>query len=70
MKKNMGTADRIIRMIVAGVLAIFFFTNMISGATGIVLISLAAIFVLTSFMGFCPLYAAFGLNSCGVKKST
>lgn len=68
MKKNMGSADRIIRLLVAVVMAILFFTNIVSGILGIVLLVLAAVFVLTSFISFCPLYALFGINSCPKGK--
>ena len=56
MKKNMGSADRIVRIIIAIAIAVLFFTNIISGTLGIVLLILAGVFVLTSFIGFCPLY--------------
>jgi fatty acid desaturase len=67
MKKNMGSADRIIRFIVAAIIAVLYFTNIISGTLGLVLLALAAVFLLTSLVSFCPLYAPFGLNSCSVK---
>jgi hypothetical protein len=67
MKKNMGTIDKAIRILVAVVIAILFFTNVISGTLGIVLLVLAAVFVLTSLISFCPLYLPFGINTC--KKS-
>lgn len=63
MKKNMGAADRVIRLIIAAVITGLYFTNMITGTLGIVLMVLAAIFVLTSFVGFCPLYAPFGIRT-------
>lgn len=63
MKKNMGTIDRIIRVIIAAVIAVLFFTNQITGIPGIVLIVLAAVFLLTSFISFCPLYLPFGLST-------
>jgi len=63
MKKNMGTFDRIIRIIIATVIAVLFFTNQITGTPGIVLIILAAVFLLTSFISFCPLYLPLGLRS-------
>lgn len=69
MKKNMGYADRIIRLIIAAAIATLYFTNVISGTIGIILLVLAGIFVLTSFVGFCPLYAPFGLKTCPAKKS-
>jgi hypothetical protein len=67
MKKNMGTNDKVIRILVAVVIAILFFTNVITGVLGIVLLALAVIFVLTSLVGFCPLYLPFGINT-GKKK--
>ena len=63
MKKNMGTIDKVIRILVAVVIAILFFTNVISGTLGIVLLVLAAVFVITSFISFCPLYFPFGINT-------
>ena len=60
----MGTADRAIRVIVAVVIAALFFTNVISGVLGIVLLVLAGVFVLTSLVSTCPLYMPFGLSTC------
>lgn len=68
MKKNMGNADRIIRVIIAVIVAALYFTNVITGTLGIVLLALAGVFVLTSLMSFCPLYAPFGLSTCKVKE--
>ena len=68
MRKNMGSADRIIRVIIAVIIAALYFTNVISGTLGIVLLALAGIFVLTSLISFCPLYAPFGLSTCKVKE--
>lgn len=64
MKKNMGSADRIIRIVAAIVFAVLYFTGIITGTLGIVLIVLGGIFVLTSLVGFCPLYAIFGIKTC------
>lgn len=69
MKKNMGTADRLIRFVIAAVIAALYFTNVISGTLGIVLLVLAGVFVLTSLISFCPLYTLVGLNTCPAKKS-
>lgn len=67
MKTNMGTTDRIIRLIVAAVLAVLFFTHTVSGTLGIVLIIVAAVFTLTSLISFCPLYTLLGINTCPKK---
>lgn len=69
MKKNMGSADRIIRFIVAAIIAALYYTEVISGTLGLVLLIVAGIFVLTSFVSFCPLYAPFGFSTCAVKES-
>jgi hypothetical protein len=63
MKKNMGNADRIIRILVAVVFAVLYFTNVVTGTLGIILLVLGAVFVLTSFVSFCPLYLPFGLST-------
>ena len=67
MKKNMGNTDRIIRLIIAGVLALLWFQNIITGTLGIVALVVAAVFVLTRLVSFCPLYTLFGINSCATK---
>jgi len=67
MKKNMGTSDRIIRTFIALIIAILYFTNILTGTVGIVFLVLAAIFVLTSLVGFCPIYAILAINSCPKK---
>jgi hypothetical protein len=67
MKKNMGTADRVIRIIIAVAVAVAYFTNLVTGVLGIVLLILGAIFLLTSFVSFCPLYAPFGIKTCKTK---
>jgi hypothetical protein len=67
MKTNMGTLDRILRVVVAVVIAILYFTGTISGTLGIVLLALGGIFLLTSVISFCPLYLPFGINTCPKK---
>jgi hypothetical protein len=67
MKKNMGSADRVIRIIIAIIVITLFATEKITGTLGIVLIALAAVFVLTSFISFCPIYAPFGISTCKQK---
>ncbi|MGB5435953.1 MAG: DUF2892 domain-containing protein [Maribacter sp.] len=64
MKKNMGSMDRIVRSVIAIVIAILYFTNIISGTIGLILLVLAGIFLFTSFISFCPLYGPFGLSTC------
>ncbi len=64
----MGNTDKVIRVLIALAIAALFFTNVISGVLGIVLLVVAGIFVLTSVVNFCPIYAIFGISSCAVKK--
>jgi len=68
MKKNMGSTDRIIRLVLAAVMAGLYFTDTVTGTFGIVLLVLAIVFVLTSLVSFCPLYTLFGMNTCAAKK--
>ena len=63
MKKNMGGTDRIIRIVIAVVAAILYYTGTISGILGTVLLVLAGVFLLTSFINFCPLYTILGINT-------
>jgi hypothetical protein len=69
MKKNMGTTDKIIRLLIAAVIAILYFTDTVSGTLGLVLLVLAVVFALTSLVSFCPLYAIFGMNTCPAKRT-
>lgn len=64
MKKNMGTIDKVVRIIVAVAVAALIATGTLSGTLAIVAGALATIFVLTSLISFCPLYAPFKLSTC------
>ncbi|QCK16695.1 YgaP family membrane protein [Mangrovivirga cuniculi] len=68
MKKNMGTADRVIRTIIAFSVIALFVAEVLTGTLGLVLLILAVIFLLTSFTGFCPLYKPFGISTCPQNK--
>jgi len=68
MKKNMGSADRLIRLVVAIVVAILFFTKQITGLAAIILGILAIIFLLTSVVGVCPLYVPFRISTIKKKE--
>jgi hypothetical protein len=68
MKKNMGLADRIIRIMMAAVVVILFWQGIITGVLGIVLLVIAGVFLLTSFVSFCPLYLPFGISTCKTEK--
>ena len=63
MKKNMGTIDKALRIIAAVVIIALFFTNVITGVLGIVLLVFAGVFVLTSLVSVCPAYPLLGMNT-------
>lgn len=69
MKKNMGSTDKIVRVILAIVFGVLYFTNTVTGTLGIVLLVLGIVFLLTSFMSFCPLYLPFGISTCKTSAS-
>lgn len=64
----MGSADRIIRAIIALIFVGLYFADVITGTLGIVLIAASAIFLLTSLISFCPLYWPFGIRTCKVSE--
>lgn len=69
MKPNMGTTDRLIRISIAVVLAVLYFLNILTGTLGIIALVVAAVFLLTSFLRFCPAYTLFGINTCKTSKT-
>lgn len=68
MKKNMGGIDRIIRFIIAAVIAVLFWQGIIAGTLGYVLLAVGGVFLFTSLVSFCPLYSLIGLSTCKVKQ--
>lgn len=69
MKKNMGNSDRVIRIALAVVFGVLYFTGTVTGTFGYVLLGLGAVFILTSLVSSCPLYSLIGLNTCPPKKA-
>lgn len=69
MKHNMGNIDRIVRVLIAVLIAVLFFTNTITGTMGYVFLVIGGIFLLTSLVGSCPLYSLVGVNTCSLKKT-
>ncbi len=63
MKKNMSNADRILRIVFAAIIAILFFAGIFSKTAGIIFLIIAAIFLITGFTSFCPIYGIFGINT-------
>ena len=68
MKHNMGNVDRVVRIMIAAVIAVLYFTNTVSGTLGYVSLAVGAIFLLTSLVGSCPLYSLFGITTCKAKR--
>lgn len=69
MKRNMGNVDRILRVVFAALVIVFYVAGIIDGTLAIVLSVLGGVFLLTSFVGYCPIYAVVGLNTCPAKTA-
>ena len=70
MKKNMGVVDRTIRTVLSLAVGYLLVTGKLGGILGILLGVFAVIFLVTSAIGFCPLYTALGVCSCKCDKDT
>ncbi len=68
MKANMSNPDRIIRAIIAVLLTTLYFTGVIPGILGIVLVAISVIFLATSFISYCPIYGIFGWRTKKISK--
>ena len=64
----MSSADRIIRLVISAILVALYFTNIIGGTVGLILLILATVFTITSIISFCPLYSIFGFSTCSTKQ--
>ena len=69
MKKNMGGLDKVIRVILALVAGLLVYFEVVEGALAYILLTIMGVFVITSLVGFCPLYGIFGINSCRTKHN-
>lgn len=63
MKKNMSILDKLIRMILALVISVLYFSHIVTGVAAMVLGVIGIIFMITSYINYCPLYAALGWSS-------
>ncbi|MBP8793777.1 MAG: DUF2892 domain-containing protein [Lutibacter sp.] len=63
MKTNMGTTDKFIRVLIGILIAILYYMEIISGMTAIIILALGIVFLITSLIGFCPLYTLFGIRT-------
>ena len=69
MKKNMGGLDKVIRVILALVAGLLVYFEVVEGALAYILLTIMGVFVITSLVGFCPLYGIFGISSCRTKHN-
>ena len=68
MNSNMGKADKGIRVLIAAVVAVLYYMDIIQGTVAYILMAVAIILLLTSLVNFCPLYKVFGINTGNAKK--
>ncbi|MCB9201876.1 MAG: DUF2892 domain-containing protein [Flavobacteriales bacterium] len=67
MKKNMGKTDKTVRLTVALALIAMYYLDILTGKLGVVALIIAVVFMLSTLIGFCPLYTLFGINTCKNK---
>jgi hypothetical protein len=63
MKKNIGSADKIVRLLLAVVGLVVYFTGTVTGIWGLVILIVGVILGLTALINFCPIWAAVGVNT-------
>ncbi len=68
MKKNVGKQDKTIRLVLAMIIALLVYMEVVTDTVAIVLLIVAVVLGLTSFLNFCPLYSVFGINTCKIKE--
>jgi len=68
MKKNMGSTDKFVRLILAIVLILLFYKEILTGTLGIIALVMALLLTITSLVSFCPLYTLFGISSCKTEE--
>lgn len=68
MKKNIGNADKLVRILIAITVVILYYTNVITGMLAIILMAVSIVLLVTVLINFCPLYALFGIKTCKVQK--
>ena len=69
MKKNMGGLDKVIRVVLAIVAGLLVYFEVVNGPLAYILLTIIGVFVITSLVGFCPLYGIFGISSCRTKHN-
>jgi len=69
MKKNMGGLDKVIRVVLAIAAALLVYFEVVVGPLAYILLTITGVFLITSLVGFCPLYGIFGISSCKSKHT-
>ena len=69
MKKNMGGLDKVIRVVLALIAGLLVYFEVVNGPLAYILLTIIGVFVITSLVGFCPLYGIFGISSCRTKHN-
>lgn len=69
MKRNLSGLDRIVRVLIFIIAAVLYLTNIITGTLGVIILLIGAALAITSFINWCPIYAAFGVSTCHKKHS-
>ncbi|MFN3587997.1 MAG: DUF2892 domain-containing protein [Spirosomataceae bacterium] len=64
MDKNVGKVDKLVRVLVALLLVGLYFSGILSGVLGYILLAVAGVMILTGLVNFCPLYSLLGVNTC------
>ena len=68
MKKNMGGTDKLIRVLLAVIIGVLVYFEVVEDTLAYILLAIATVFVLTSLVGFCPMYGVLGIDSCSKKR--
>ena len=68
MKKNVGKLDTIVRVLLAAVIAVLYLSDIIAGTTSIILGIIALVLLVTGLIGWCGIYAIFGIKTCPKTK--
>ena len=63
MKKNMGTIDRVFRLLVVVVIAVLYYLGQLTGLADTILVIVAVAFLVTGIIGWCPGYLPFGIST-------
>jgi len=68
MKKNIGSVDKVVRLVLALVGILLAFTKVVTGTWAIIVLIIAAVLIVTSLIGYCPLYVLLGINTLKKKE--